>query len=41
MTHDVHSLMQFMLKVFNKDTLNDLFEVFEIISTIKPAYDFV
>jgi hypothetical protein len=41
MNHDAQSLITFNLKVFNKETLNDLFDFFEILSTIKPAYDFV
>ena len=39
--HDAISMMPFLLKVFDQDGLKKLFEVFEILATIKPIYDFV
>lgn len=39
--HDAVSMMPFLLKIFDNDGLTKLFEVFEILASIKPIFDFV
>ena len=39
--HDAAGLMPFLLKLFDKEVLGQLLDVFEVLSTIKPAFDFV
>jgi hypothetical protein len=33
--------MPFLQKIFKNEVLESMFELFEIISTVKPTYDFV
>lgn len=39
--HDAAALMPFLLKVFDREVLGLLLDLFEVLSTIKPSYDFV
>jgi hypothetical protein len=38
MNHDQSSLASFVSRIFDKDSLPLMFDVFEMIATIKPAF---